>query len=58
MAYISEYGNWGNEEDLILDNNALTSDQWQRVEDLPDYDKLNYAKAILASADLTEWEQN
>ena len=55
MAYISEYGNWGNEEVLILDNNALTSDQWQRVEDLPDYDKLNYAKAILASADLTEW---
>ena len=56
MAYISEYGNWGNEEVLILDDNALTSDQWQRVEDLPDYDKLNYAKAVLASADLTEWE--
>jgi|TARA_B110000503_G_scaffold49712_1_gene80696 hypothetical protein len=56
MAYISEYGNWGNEEVLVLDDNALTSDQWQRVEDLPDNDKLNYAKAILAGADLDEWE--
>jgi hypothetical protein len=58
MAYISEYGNWGNEEVLVLDDNALTSDQWQLIDDLPDSDKLDYAKAILASADLTKWEQN
>lgn len=58
MAYISEYGNWGNEEVLVLDDNALTSDQWQLIDELADSDKLNYAKAILASADLSEWEQN
>lgn len=58
MAYISEYGNWGNEEVLVVDEKAFTSDQWQRIEDLPDYDKLKYAKAILAGADTTEWEQS
>jgi hypothetical protein len=57
MAYISEYGNWGNEEVLVLDSNALTSDQWQLIDELPDNDKLNYAKAILAGEDLSEWEQ-
>jgi hypothetical protein len=58
MAYISEYGNWGSEEVLVLDDNALTSDQWQLIDELADSDKLDYAKAILASADLTKWEQN
>jgi hypothetical protein len=58
MAYISEYGNWGNEEVLVLDDNALTSDQWQLIDELADSDKLDYAKAILANADLTKWEQN
>ena len=58
MAYISEYGNWGSEEVLVLDDNALTSDQWQLLDELPDNDKLNYAKAIIAGADLAEWEEN
>ena len=56
MAYISEYGNWGSEEVLILAESDLTSDQWQLVEDLPDSDKLPYAKAVLAGAPLSEWE--
>lgn len=56
-AYISEYGNWGMEEVLILDENDLTSAQWLNVEDLPDYDKLPYAKAILAGEDTSEWEE-
>lgn len=57
MAYISEYGNWGNEEVLVVDDKAFSSDQWQLIEELPDNDKLNYAKAILAGADLAEWEE-
>tara|TARA_B110000503_G_scaffold42486_1_gene69582 strand:+ start:34 stop:207 length:174 start_codon:yes stop_codon:yes gene_type:complete len=56
MAYISEYGNWGNEEILIVGDNEFTSEQWQRIDELPDNDKLNYAKAIIAGADLAEWE--
>ena len=56
MAYISEYGNWGSEEVLILAESDLTSDQWQLVEDLPDSDKLPYAKAVLAGAPLSEWD--
>lgn len=55
-AYISEYGNWGNEEILILDEGDLSSAQWQMVEDLPDYDKIKYAKAVLAGEDLSTWE--
>lgn len=56
MAYISEYGNWGNEEVLILDEGDLTSDQWQLVEELPDSEKLSYAKAVLAGDPLSDWE--
>jgi hypothetical protein len=56
MAYISEYGNWGNEEVLILDEGDLTSDQWQLVEELPDSEKLPYAKAVLAGDPLSDWE--
>lgn len=54
-AYVSEYGNWGLEEVLILDENDLTSEEWQNVEDLPDYDKLPFVKAVLAGEDTSKW---
>jgi len=56
-AYISEYGNWGADEILVIDQTDLTSEQWNNLDILPDYDKLPYAKAILAGEDLTEWEE-
>lgn len=54
-AYVSEYGNWGLEEVLILDENDLTSEEWQNVEDLPDSDKLPFVKAVLAGEDTSKW---
>jgi hypothetical protein len=55
-AYISEYGNWGLEEVLILDEDDLSSAQWEMVDSLPDYDKMVYAKAVLAGEDLSKWD--
>lgn len=56
-AYVTEYGNWGLDEVLILGENDLTSKQWANLEILPDYDRLPYAKAVLAGEDTSEWEE-
>ena len=58
MAYISESGNWGSEDVLLVDDDSFTQKQWELIGELPDYEKYLYAQAILAGADLDEWEQN
>jgi len=58
MAYVSEYGNWGNEEVLVFSENDLTQSQWGLLIELPDNDKINYVKAIIAGEDTSEWEED
>lgn len=58
MAYVSEYGNWGQEQVLVFDENILTEEQWENLDILPDRDKMSYVKAIINGEDLSEWEED
>lgn len=57
MAYVSEYGNWGQEQVLVFDKDLLTEEQWEVLDVLTDYDKMPYVKAIINGEDLSKWEE-
>ncbi len=51
-AYISGDGSWSSQQDTItFDTDALTEKQWEIVESLPDYTKMEYAIAVLDGDD-------
>jgi len=56
--YVTEHGNWGGDEFLVVDETDLTSKQWRNLEVLHDKDRLPYAKAILAGEDVSEYEED
>lgn len=56
MAYVSEYGNYGVEDVFMFDYNRLTVEQWDTLAELPDSVKMNYVRAIVNGADLSEFE--
>jgi hypothetical protein len=56
-AWVSEYGDWARNTQLItFDHNDLTKEQWDTLETLSDYDRIEYVMAVLDGDDLTEWE--
>ena len=56
MAYVSNYGNWGQEEVIVFNEEDLTEEQWAMLDELPDYEKMPYVEAVLAGDDLSQWE--
>jgi hypothetical protein len=58
IAFVTEYGDWGREHNIIIFNDDnLTEEQWDTLADLPDSMKLSYAKAVMDGDDLTEYEE-
>lgn len=57
MAYVSEYGNWGQEQVLVFDQNLLTKEQWDILDEQVDYEKMSYVKAIINGENLSYWEE-
>jgi hypothetical protein len=57
MAYVSEYGNWGQEEVLVFDDALLTEEQFEILDEVSDYSKMSYVKAIINGDDLSYWEE-
>jgi hypothetical protein len=56
-AWVAEYGEFGYNSQLVtFDSEALTEQQWDRLAELADYDRIEYVLAILDGDDLTEWE--
>lgn len=48
IAYVTEYGNWGKGEGIIIFNpDDLTAEQWEELSELPDGDMLNFVADIL-----------
>ena len=56
MAYVSEYGNWGFEKVLFFDDDALTPEQVEKLDEQTDSEKMSYVQAILNGEDLSYWE--
>lgn len=47
-AFVTQYGEWGQEQELIIFNPAqLTDEEWETLSDLPDNVKLSYAIACM-----------
>jgi hypothetical protein len=57
MAYVSEYGNWGQEQVLVFDDSLLTEEQFEILDEVSDYSKMSYVKAIINGDDLAYWEE-
>ena len=57
MAYVSEYGNWGQEKVLVFDDALLTEEQFEILDEVSDYSKMPYVKAIINGDDLSYWEE-
>jgi hypothetical protein len=57
MAYVSEYGNWGQEKVLVFDDSLLTEEQFEILDEVSDYSKMSYVKAIINGDDLSYWEE-
>ena len=57
MAYVSEYGNWGQEEVLVFDSSLLTKEQFEVLDQVSDYSKMSYVKAIINGDSLSYWEE-
>jgi len=56
-AWVGEYGDWARNAQLItFDHDDLTKEQWDTLETLSDYDRIEYAMAVLDGDDLSEWE--
>lgn len=47
MGYVSADGNYGYDIAIIFDNDRLTAQQWQTLEELSDHNKLSYVRLIL-----------
>ena len=56
-AWVGEYGEFSFNSQLItFDHDKLTEEQWDRLAELSDYDRIEYAMSIMDGNDLTEWE--
>jgi hypothetical protein len=56
-AWVSEDGSFSYNNQLItFDSAQLTEKQWDTLAELSDYDRIEYAMAVIAGESLTEWE--
>jgi hypothetical protein len=56
-AWVSEDGSFSYHNQLItFDSEQLTEEQWDTLAILPDYERIEYAMAVIDGDDLTEWE--
>jgi hypothetical protein len=55
-GYVTEDGNYGGDIVLVFEHDALTQEQWDRLGECSDYDRIKYVQAILNGDDLSEWE--
>ncbi len=56
-AWVGEYGEFSFNSQLItFDPSDLTEEQWDKVAELSDHDRIEYVMAILDGDDLSEWE--
>ena len=58
-AWVGEYGEYSYNSQLVtFDSEALTEEQWDRLAELSDHDRIEYVLAILDGDDLSEWEDD
>jgi hypothetical protein len=56
-AWVSEDGSFSYNNQLVtFDPNALTEQQWETLDTLNDYDRIEYVLAVIDGDDLSEWE--
>ena len=56
-AWVSEDGSFSYNNQLItFDPAQLTEKQWETLDGLSDYDRIEYAMSVIQGTDLSEWE--
>jgi hypothetical protein len=50
-GWVSADGSWGIGEIAVFDENALTDDQWDKLDEMSDNDKFDYVVAVLNGND-------
>lgn len=56
-GYVTEAGDYGFGFVLTFDFHDLTKEQWDKLGELSDGDRIEYAQAVLDGDDLSEWEE-
>jgi hypothetical protein len=57
-SWIADCGSYGTGDVIVFDDDALTDEQYERLQELRDNDKFDYVNAILSGEPLEEWENN
>lgn len=52
QAYVTADGNYGGDDIILFDPNALNDNQWEMLTDMADSDRLVYVKSILDKNDV------
>jgi hypothetical protein len=55
-AYVTADGNYGMDEFLVFDHNALTKKQWDSLGEQTDSDRIVYVQRILNGEDVSDME--
>ena len=55
-AWVDEQGSYGVGEIIMFDDDDLTQEQWELLQNLHDGDRLPYINAIMAGEPLNKWE--
>ena len=56
-AWVSEDGSYSFNNQLVtFSSDELTQKQWEILDELNDYDRIEYVLSILDGDDLSEWE--
>ncbi len=58
IGWVTEDGSYGYGGIILVTENALTDDQWERVGNMRDNDRYDYVYAIMAGEPLDDWEEN
>jgi hypothetical protein len=55
-GYVTADGNYGGDAIVVFERDSLTSQQWDNLGEMSDSSRIDYVRAILDGADLSEWE--
>jgi hypothetical protein len=57
-SWVETDGSYGTSDVITFDSDDLTQEQWDRLSDMRDSDRMGYVYAIMAGEPLDEWEED
>jgi hypothetical protein len=58
VSYVTADGTYGTGDIILMREDALTDEQYERMTDMRDNDRFDYVNAIMSGEPLDEWEED